>query len=57
MFKAIPGFGNMIISASNGIPNLSDEPKADYPSSVILVPGATNIHVVLFPVGYAAGPA
>jgi hypothetical protein len=34
-FKAIPGFGHTMIWASNGIPNLSDEPKADYPTSVI----------------------
>jgi hypothetical protein len=46
-----------MIWASNGIPNLSDEPKADYPSSVIPVPGATNIQVVLFLAGYPAGPA
>jgi hypothetical protein len=56
-FKAIPGFGHTMIWASNGIPNLSDEPKADYPSSVIPVPGATNIQLVLFPAGYPAGPA
>jgi hypothetical protein len=48
-FKAIPGFEHTMIWASDGIPNLSDEPKADYPSSVIPVPGATNIQVVLFP--------
>jgi hypothetical protein len=38
-----------MVWASNRIPNLSDEPKADYPTSVIPVPGATNIQVVLFP--------
>jgi hypothetical protein len=56
-FKAVPGFEHTMIWASNGIPNLSDEPKADYPSSVIPAPGATNIQVVLFPGGYPAGPA
>jgi mannose-6-phosphate isomerase-like protein (cupin superfamily) len=56
-FKAVPGFEHTMIWASNGIPNLDDEPKADYPSSVIPVPGATNIQVVLFPGGYPAGPA
>ncbi len=33
-FKAIPGFGHTMIWASDGVPNLSDEPKADYPTSV-----------------------
>ena len=56
-FKAIPGFGHTMIWASNGIPNLSDEPKADYPTSVIPVPGATNIQVVLFRLDNPSGPA
>jgi hypothetical protein len=36
-----------MIWASNGIPNLTDEPKADYPTSVIPVTPTVDYAVVL----------
>jgi mannose-6-phosphate isomerase-like protein (cupin superfamily) len=49
-FNAVPGYEHTLIWASNGIPDLSQEPKQEgYPSSVVPGPGGTTLHIVTFP--------
>jgi hypothetical protein len=48
-FKATLGLEHTMVWAGSGIPQLNQEPKADYPLSIVPAPGATNIQFVTFP--------